>query len=146
VAVGSAAHRARRFWTNLAPATLISAMIQEAGSYALWPDEPSTVQIGTLSPLNAPAALGSERERTCLDNPTWTGPSVNEANSRPLLKRTMDFPALTFMIGSAMCFQHAFFPLWDSTILAEQYTLRLKVCHFRMLPHFAKRASWPMRR
>jgi hypothetical protein len=36
----------------------------------------------------------------------------------------MDMHALTFTIGSAMCFQHAFFPAWDTTISAEQHTLR----------------------
>jgi hypothetical protein len=104
VAVSSDARRARRLWTNLAPAPLISMMIaREAGFYAFRPDEPSTVQIRTLNP-NAPAALGSERKRTFLDNPTWTGPSVNEVDSRPLLKSTMDMHAITFTIDNAMCF------------------------------------------
>jgi hypothetical protein len=125
VAVGSDAHRARCLWTNLAPAPLISAMIGEAGSYAFRPDETYTVQIGTIRLWDdAPAALETERERTIMDDPIWTGPSINEGDSRPLLKSTMDMRALTFTIGSAMCFQHAFFPAWDSTILAELHTLR----------------------
>jgi hypothetical protein len=125
VAVGSDAHRARRLWTNPAPASLISAMIGGAGSYACRPDESDTVQIGTLHLWDdAPAALETERERTFMDDPTWTGPSVNEDDSRPFLKSTMDMHALTFTVGSAMCFQHAFFPAWDSTVVVEPHTLQ----------------------
>jgi hypothetical protein len=116
VAEGSDAHHARRMWTNLAPAPLISAMIREAGSYAVRPNETDTVQIGTLRVWDdAPAALERERERTFMDDPTWTGPSVNEVDSRPFLTSTMDMHALTFTVGSAMCIQHAFFLAWDST-------------------------------
>jgi hypothetical protein len=59
-----------------------------------------------------------------LDNSTWIGHSVTEVDSHPLLKCAMDIHALTFTLGSAMCFQHVFFPAWDSTILNEQHTLR----------------------
>jgi hypothetical protein len=124
VAVGPDAYRARRLWTNLAPAPLIAEMLQEAGSYAFQTDNSSMVPTGTLSLWDAPAALETERERTFMDTPTWTGPSVNEVDSRPLWKSTMDIHALTFTVGSAMCFQHTFFPAWDSTILGEQHTLR----------------------
>jgi hypothetical protein len=85
-------------------------MLEEAGSYAFRPDVLSTLQIGTLGLWDAPAALETECERIFMDTPNWTGPSVHEVDSRPLLKSTMDMHALTFMIGSAMCFQHAFFP------------------------------------
>jgi hypothetical protein len=65
VVVGFDAHcAARRLWTNLASAPLISAMIGEAGSYAFRPDDSDTVQIGTLRLWDdAPAALETERER-----------------------------------------------------------------------------------
>jgi hypothetical protein len=111
-------------WTNLAPAPLISDMVQEAGSYAFHTNDSSMVHPGTLSLWDDPYALGTERERQLMDNSTWIGPSVTEVDGRPLLKSTMDIHALTFKIGGAMCFQHIFFPAWDSTIAAEQHTLR----------------------
>jgi hypothetical protein len=123
LAVSSDAYRTRRLWTNLAPAPLISEMIQEAASYTFQTNDSSMVHPGTLSLWDDPSALGTERERTLTDNSTWIGPSVSEIDSHPLLKCTMDIHALTVTIGSAMCFQHVFFPAWDSTILAEQHTL-----------------------
>jgi hypothetical protein len=60
-----------------------------------------------------------------MDDLTWMGPSVTEVDGHPLLKSTMDMNALTFTIGSAMCFQNVFFPAWDSTrVVAAQHTLR----------------------
>jgi hypothetical protein len=122
--VSSDAYRTRRLWTNLALAPLISEMIQEAGSYAFQTNDSSMVHHGTLSLWDDPSALGTEHERTLMDNSTWIGPSVFEVDSHPLLKCTMAIHALTVTIGSAMCFQHVFFPALDSTILAEQHTLR----------------------
>jgi hypothetical protein len=124
LAVSSDAYRTRRLWTNLAPAPLISEMIQEAGSYAFQTNDWSMVHAGTLGLWDDPSALGTEHERTLLDISPWIGPSVSEVDSHPLLKCTMDIHAVTVTIGSAICFQHIFFPAWDSTILAEQHPLR----------------------
>jgi hypothetical protein len=104
--VSSDAYRARRLWTNLAPAPLISKMIQEAGSYAFRTNDLSMMHPRTLSLWDDPYALGTERERQLMDNSTWIGPSVTEVDGHPLLKSTMDMHALTFTIGSAMCFTH----------------------------------------
>jgi hypothetical protein len=123
LAVSSDAYRTRRLWTSLAPAPLISEMMQEAGSYAFHTNDSSMVHPGTLSLWDDPYALGTESERQLMDNSTLIGPSVTEVDDHPLLKSTMDIHALTFTIGGAMCFQHVF--AWDSTILAEQHTLRL---------------------
>jgi hypothetical protein len=124
LAVSSDAYRARRLWTNLAPTPLIAELIQEAGSYAFHTNDSSMVHPGTLSLWDDPYALGTERERQLMDNSTWIGPSVTEVDGHPLLKSTMDMHALTFTIGSAMCFQNVFFPAWDSTIVAAQHTLQ----------------------
>jgi hypothetical protein len=125
LAVSSDAYRTRRLWTNLAPAPLISEMIQEADSYAFHTlNDSSMAHPGTLGLWDDPYALGTERERQWMDNSTWIGPSVTEVDSHFLLKSTVDMHALIFTIGSAMCFQNVFFPAWDSTILAAQHTLR----------------------
>jgi hypothetical protein len=107
----------------MAPAPLISEMIQEAGSYAFQTNDSSMVHPGTLSLWDDSSALGTEHEWTLMDNSTWIGFSVIKVDGRPLLKSTMDIHALTFTIGGAMCFQRVFFPAWDSTIVAEQHTL-----------------------
>jgi hypothetical protein len=124
LAVSSDAYRARCLWTNLAPAPLISEMIQEAGSYAFHTNDSSMVHPGTLILWDDPYALGTERKRQLMDNSTWIGPSVTEVDGHSLLKSTMDMHALTFTIGSAMCFQNVFLPAWNSTIVAAQHTLR----------------------
>jgi hypothetical protein len=75
-AVSSDAYRTRRLWTNLAPAPLVSEMIQEAGSYAFQTNDSSMVHPGTLGLWDDPSALGMEHERTLLDNspPGWQLP------------------------------------------------------------------------
>jgi hypothetical protein len=132
--VSSDAYRTCRLWTNLAPAPLISEMMQEAGSYAFHTNDSSMVHPGTLSLWDDPYALETERERQLMDTSTWIGPSVTEVDGHPLLKSTMDIHALTFTIGGAMCFQHV---LLLGTRLFRLSSTRSDwiVCHFRMLPN-----------
>jgi hypothetical protein len=61
LAVSSDAYRAHCLWTNLAPAPLISEMIQEAGSYAFQTNISSMVHPDTLSLWDNLSALGTER-------------------------------------------------------------------------------------
>jgi hypothetical protein len=73
-----------------------------------------------------------------MDNSTWIGPSVIEVDDHPSLKSTMDMHALTFTIGSAMCFHNVFFPAWDSPILAMQHTLRPDSVSLREVANFCQ--------
>jgi site-specific DNA-cytosine methylase len=159
VAVGSSAHRHRRWWTNLAPHLLLLEMVENKfklrnpdqhvqkhvepgrqaqnarhsaapgrysvnvpgqplrafatfvtvkGSHAFRPGQQSMVQDTHTSLWDEPSALERERAMGFMDN-TTCAPSITEADRRQLLGSTMDMHALTFLVGSVMCFQHAFF-------------------------------------
>jgi hypothetical protein len=159
VAVGSFAHRVRRWWTNLAPGPLIIAMVERKyqrrnpdqyaqrvlepgrqaqnahharapgkhyvnvpgeplrafatfvtvkGSYAYRAGQQSLVQTNT-GIHEEPTALERERATGFMDNTTRVGPAILEADRRRILGGTMDMHALTFLIGSILCFQGAFF-------------------------------------
>jgi site-specific DNA-cytosine methylase len=159
VAVGSSAHRHRRWWTNLAPYLLLLEMVQKRfklrnpdqyvqkhlepgrqaqnakhsaapgrhsvnvrgqplrafstfvtvkGSHAFRPGQQSMVQNTATGLWNEPFALERERAMGFMDN-TTCAPSITKADRRLLLGSTMDMHALTFLVGSVMCFQHAFF-------------------------------------
>jgi site-specific DNA-cytosine methylase len=159
VAVGSSAHRHRRWWTNLAPHLLLLEMVENKfklrnpdqyvqkhlepgrqaqnarhsaapgrysvnvpgqplrafstfvtvkGSHAFRPGQQSMVQDTRTGLWDEPSALERERAMGFMDN-TTCAPFITEADRRRLLGSTMDMHALTFLVGSVMCFQHAFF-------------------------------------
>jgi hypothetical protein len=162
VAVGSYAHRNRRWWTNLVPGSLLGEMVDRkferrspsqrvqdilepgrqskiakhaqapgrhvvnvpgkplralatlvsyAGSWAYRPGQQSMV-VPTLGFRHEtePTALERERAMGFMEGTTAEpSHSVTEADRRRILGGTMDMHALTFLVGSILVFQEAFF-------------------------------------
>jgi hypothetical protein len=91
------------------PLRAFSTFVNVKGSHAFRPGQQSMVQNTATGLWDEPSALERERTMGFMDNTTCAS-SITKADRRRLLESTMDMHALTFLVVSVMCFQHAFFP------------------------------------
>jgi hypothetical protein len=90
------------------PLRAFPTLVTVKGIHAFRPGQQIMVHDTYTGLWDEPSALERERAIDFMDN-TTCAPSITEADRRRLLGSTMDTHALTFLVGSVMCFQHAFF-------------------------------------